>query len=226
MSKSIFAGVLLSTLAGTAMAADLPYRGHAPAPSPSSIYAAPTFTWTGVYAGINGGWGFGKLTRTGSQIGNISGGLIGGTLGYNYQIQQYVFGVEGDLDWAKVDGGKTWNAAGDAVTGHARISTLATVRGRLGYSVDRALLYVTGGYAGGNVKLGVSHPADPFAGSAAKWQNGYAVGAGLEYAFTNNISAKAEYLYSSLSSKSYFSQDILSSGTHVQQVRAGVNYRF
>ncbi|MDB5650362.1 MAG: hypothetical protein JWL62_1882 [Hyphomicrobiales bacterium] len=224
MFKSLFAGVLLSVFAGTAMAADLPYRGNAPSPAP--YYAAPVFSWTGVYAGINGGWGFGKLTKTGTQISNISGGMIGGTLGYNYQVQQFVFGIEGDLDWAKIDGGKTWVSGVDGVTGHARISSLATVRGRLGYSVDRALLYVTGGYAGGSVKVNVSHPATPFTGSATNWENGFVVGAGLEYAFTNNISAKAEYLYSSLGAKSYFTQDVLSSGAHVQQVRTGVNYRF
>lgn len=223
MKTSVFAGLLLSAIAGSAMAADLPRRGGV---ASEPYFASAPFNWTGIYAGLNAGYGFGHLTRTGGQVGHVSGGLVGGTLGYNYQYQQVVLGVEGDLDWARINGGRVWDAGGQAVTGSARVSSLASVRGRIGFAADRALVYVTGGYAGGNLKVTVDHPATPFFGSASKWQNGYALGAGIEYAFTNNVSVKAEYLYTALNSKSYFPQDVLSAGTRVNQIRTGVNYRF
>src|SRR3954451_7905776 len=101
--KSVFvAGVsALALIAGlaSAQAADIPARTAMPAKAP--VYVAPVFTWTGPYIGINGGWGWGNSDYTGGFPGSasVSGGLIGGTLGYNWQVGQAVFGLEGDIDW-------------------------------------------------------------------------------------------------------------------------------
>ena len=208
MFTSIFAGALISAIAGTAMAADLPRRSVAPAP-----YFAKTFSWTGFYAGLNGGYNFGKFTKSASSaIGDLDGYTIGGTAGYNHQIQQFVVGVESDLDWAKVDGSTGANKG--------KLNSLGTIRVRAGYAADRALVYVTGGYAGGSVKVTTA------SANGSKWENGYAAGAGLEYSFTDNISAKAEYLYSALGSKNFNASAVTTAGANVQQVRTGVNYKF
>jgi outer membrane immunogenic protein len=209
MFKSIFAGAVAATaLAGTALAADLPRRTAAAAPAP--VYKA--FNWTGAYAGVNAGYDFGKMTKSDSAVGNIDGYSFGGTVGYNQQIDQFVVGVEGDLATANVKGSTGANSA--------KISSLGTVRARAGVAVDRALVYGTAGYAGGNTKVTTA------AGSASKWENGYAFGAGLEYAFTNNISAKAEYLYTHLNDKNYNLTAVTNAGSNTNAIRTGVNYKF
>jgi outer membrane immunogenic protein len=213
--KKFLLAALLAGVATSALAADLPTRKAPPAPTPA--YAPPTFTWTGFYVGANGGYGVGDLTN--SRFGAPSGGLVGGTAGYNYQIGQFVAGVEGDLDWADMTKSGT-NAIGAY---KSDVSTLATARARAGFAVDRALLFVTGGYAGAEMK-------DTYAGigSQSDWRNGGVIGAGLEYAFTNNISAKAEYLYAPLTDKTYFggTAGVEKSGVDMSLVRAGLNYKF
>src|SRR4249920_4281077 len=98
MKRVLFAGVglLALALAGTAGAADLPRRGAAPAKAP--VYLPVAYTWSGFYAGIVGGWGTGNSHWSGSPGDfNVSGGMIGGTFGYNWQNGPTVLGVETDL---------------------------------------------------------------------------------------------------------------------------------
>jgi outer membrane immunogenic protein len=221
MKRVFFALVGLAALTGTAAAADLPPR-PAPAPYYKAPVALPVYNWTGFYIGINGGGGFGRSTwdRTGSF--NTSGGLVGGTVGYNYQFGQGVVGLEGDIDWANING--TTNTAcpfGCKTSDH----WLSTVRGRLGYAADRFMPYVTGGAAFGDIRA--STPG--FAG-ANNTNAGWTVGAGLEFAIAGNWTAKAEYLYVNLGklncglSCGPFVTDNVSFTTNL--VRAGVNYRF
>ena len=209
MFKSIFAGAIAATaLAGTALAADLPRRSAAAAPAP----AYKAFNWTGAYAGLNGGYEFGKASGSAkSAVGNLDGYSIGGTVGYNQQMDNFVVGVEGDLAKTNIDGATSTNSA--------KITSLGTVRARAGVAMDRALVYGTAGYAGGNMKV-------TSGASSTKWENGYAVGAGLEYAFTNNISGKAEYLYTHLNDKNYSLTDVTTAGSNTSAIRSGVNYKF
>ena len=213
--KKFLLAALLAGVATSALAADLPTRKAPPAPMPA--YVPPTFTWTGFYVGVNGGYGFGNLTS--SNLGSPSGGLIGGTAGYNYQIGQFVAGVEGDLDWTDM----TKSGANAIAAYKTDINTLATARARAGVALDRALLYVTGGYAGAEMKATYAG-----IGSQSDWRNGGVIGAGLEYAFTNNISAKAEYLYAPFYSKTYFggTAGYEKSGLDMSLIRAGLNYKF
>ena len=219
--KRVFSALVgLAALTGTAAAADLPPRAAEP------YYKAPAFVqaynWTGFYIGVNGSGGFGSSTwdRTGSF--NTSGGLVGGTLGYNYQFGQGVVGLEGDIDWANING--TTNTAcpfGCKTSDH----WLSTVRARLGYAADRFMPYVTGGAAFGDIRA--STPG--FAG-ANTTNAGWTVGAGLEFAIAGNWTAKAEYLYVNLGKLScglscgLAVTDNVSFTTNI--VRAGVNYRF
>lgn len=252
MKRLFFAAaVAASTMAaGGAFAADLP-RKSVPATFAQPV---PIFTWTGVYVGINGGYIFdgGRSNITGSPgllatglapVGNIKtlgdGFTIGGTIGYNYQIGNFVAGLEADLNY--VDLGKT------VVTGIGPLTTtlsqeasyLGTVRGRLGVAFDRVLIYATGGLAYGDqdATTSLSGLGAAWTGSKSDTRFGYTVGAGLEYAITNNWSAKVEYLYYDLGKTNYTSPQVAGVaipgvfGTTKAEnrgnlVRAGINYRF
>ena len=220
MKRMFFAIAGLAAMMGTAAAADLPR----PAPQPyyKAPVVAPPFSWTGFYIGLNGGGAFGRSTWDSTGSFNTSGGLVGGTLGYNYQYGQAVFGVEGDVDWASISGNtNTACVLGCKTSDH----WLSTVRGRLGYAADRFMPYVTGGLAIGDIRA--TTPA--FAG-ATNTQAGWTVGAGLEFAVWQNWSLKAEYLYVDLGK---FNCGV-SCGLPVTNnvsftanvVRAGVNYHF
>ncbi|MGE3871095.1 MAG: outer membrane protein, partial [Pseudorhodoplanes sp.] len=137
----------LATLAtvGSASAADLAYRGARP-PVAAPIYS-PFYNWTGFYVGINGGGGFGGSTWDGVGDFNVSGGMIGVTAGYNYQINQFVLGAEADIDWSGMNGSNN----GCFLGCETRNSWLGTFRGRLGYAFDRFMPYLTAGVALGNI---------------------------------------------------------------------------
>ena len=207
---SLAAALSVLALGSAAVAADLPRRATAAAPYVAPV---PVFTWTGFYAGVNPGYGWGSQKGTAdANYGSLDGAQVGGTAGYNYQMGQIVLGMESDLDWSNAK-----NTNGAFVS---KQTSIGTVRGRVGYAVDRVLLFTTGGYAGGNVERTVG------AASASDWHNGYALGGGMEYAITNNVSAKAEYLYTDLSSKSDTASLPSRAGVTQNTVRMGVNYRF
>ena len=221
MKRVFFALVGLAALTGTAAAADLPPR-PAPAPYYKAPVAIPVYNWTGFYIGINGGGGFGRSTWDSTGSFDISGGLVGGTVGYNYQFGQGVVGIEGDIDWADINGTtNTFCGFGCKTSDH----WLSTVRGRLGYAADRFMPFVTGGAAFGDIRA--STPG--FAGGN-NTNAGWTVGAGLEFAIAGNWTAKAEYLYVNLGkfncgiSCGAAVTDNVSFTTNI--VRAGVNYRF
>ncbi len=112
------------------------------------VYAAPYYNWTGLYVGINGGgaWGNSRWDSTGSF--DASGGMIGGTVGYNWQFGTWVVGLEGDIDWANIKGTTNRGCVGGCSSEN---TWLGTARGRLGYSFDRWMPYITGGAAFGDV---------------------------------------------------------------------------
>ena len=207
-----------------ALAADLPARGGALSPVPAFVQNAP-FTWTGFYAGLNAGYGWGGFNRAANVIMNdTTGGVLGGQLGYNYQFGSLVVGVEGDANWSWMSGSRS-PAAGVATRGS--LDWFGTLRGRVGFAADRALIYATGGYAGGQVKAGIANIAPPFSETTSSWRNGFALGGGIEYAFTNHITAKAEYIYMNLGSQRLFPVNLPTSSTYSASViRAGVNYKF
>ena len=218
MKKLLLAGVgLLALGVASASAADIQRRQAMPAKAPA-YSPPPLYNWTGLYIGINGGGGWGRTDFSAplaSGSFNTSGALVGGTLGYNYQMGQIVFGLEGDMDWSNLRGSGT--CAG--ISCSVRNNWLGTARGRIGYAIDRFLPYVTGGAAFGNIKTSVAGLGD-----ASETKTGWTVGGGLEAAIAGPWTAKVEYLHvdlgrgaSILGSDAKFNADI---------VRAGLNYRF
>ena len=210
---------LLALAALPASAADLPRAMPYKAPA----YVA-AYNWTGVYVGINGGGAWGNSDWSGLAFSNSpSGGMVGGTIGYNWQGvgSPWVFGVEGDIDWASI---KDSSACGTAFSCQTRNDWLGTVRGRVGYAFDRFLPYATGGVAFGNIDANRTG----FAGSSAT-NVGWTVGAGIEGVIAGNWTAKVEYLYVDLGDNAC---SVTACGTptnvdlQYNVVRAGVNYRF
>jgi outer membrane immunogenic protein len=223
MKHLVLAGlVLLATgaVAGSASAADLGRQYQQPYVK-APIYN-PVFTWTGFYLGVNGGGGWGQSSwdRTGNF--DLSGGVIGGTAGFNWQTGQVVLGIEGDVDWSGVSGTTTTLCPASCMT---RNDWLGTARGRVGYAFDRFLPYVTGGLAAGDIKA--STPG--FAG-ATQTNLGWTIGAGMEVAIAGNWSAKAEYLHVDLGNFNCALACGLVTPDNVsfkaEFVRGGVNYKF
>jgi len=140
MMKKILTAALLASVATSAFASDLPSRKAPPVMAPA--YAPLAYSWTGFYVGVNGGYGIGDFSGFGStEFGRPSGGLIGATAGYNYQIGQFVTGIEANLDWADITKSQTF---GDGSTSKATLNSLGNVLARFGFAYDRALFYVAG----------------------------------------------------------------------------------
>jgi outer membrane immunogenic protein len=215
------AGLLAGlVIAGQASAADLSRRAQMPVKAPE--YMAPVYLWSGPYVGINGGGGWGDSSWTNTGNFDISGGMIGGTIGYNWQQGPWVVGLEADVDWSNIKGSTTVGC----VTGcETRNTWLGTGRGRIGYAWDRFLPYFTGGVAFGGVEA--NRPG--FTGSS-ETRAGWTLGGGVEFAFAPQWSAKVEYLHVDLgdfncgTSCGTFSPNNVDFTANL--VRGGVNYRF
>ena len=208
---------LLALAGGSARAADLqPY--YQPGPAYNSIY-----TWTGFYLGINGGGGWGRSQWDAVDTFDLSGGLIGGTVGYNWQFGRAVIGAEGDIDWSGIKGTTTTVLCPGGC--ETRNKWLATARGRVGFSFDRFLPYFTGGLALGDINA--NRPGFP-GGSISN--AGWTVGAGLEVGLVSNVSLKAEYLYVDLGNFNCGLNCGLAPGGNVSFTtslfRGGANVRF
>jgi outer membrane immunogenic protein len=196
---------------GPALAADIPTK----APAYKAPVVAPVYyTWTGCYIGGNGGglWarkdygvtvptvavpGTGVFTGGTIPLGSqdLSGWEVGGQIGCNYQVGSWVFGIQGDYDWANARASSSGQFGLLSATENARISGLASVTGRVGYAWDRFLWYVKGGVAWerDNYDALVAFAGIPFIGATdSEWRTGWTVGAGGEYAFTDYLTGFVE----------------------------------
>jgi len=216
----VAAAAALPLLVTAAAAADLPTAKPAPALPPP-----PIFTWTGFYVGgeIGGAWLNDRLTEstafvpplTGHQSSTLSGVTGGGLAGYNQQFNNFVLGVEGDLEATSLSKNNTCliedGGAGNAAPGscfpqpgfnyafRTQLPWQGSIRGRLGWALGQALIYAAGGLAFGEVRTSdVTGPgAFPPVGSQSfeRTQVGGTIGAGVEYAVTSNLIVRAEYRY-------------------------------
>ena len=227
------------TLAPVASAADMPRK--------AVIAPAPVSSWTGFYAGVNAGWvgsdpaisnagtgipdavlgvvpgvsgGLAALASGPVSAGRTSGFIGGGQLGYNYQINNWVVGVEADLQGLSGSGSTGTLATAGPVVGAAITSTLtvsantewlSTVRGRLGFlATPNVLLYGTGGLAFGGVtasaalaQSGNNGFIGAGAGAFSDTSAGWAAGAGAEWMFAQKWTAKLEYLHYDLGTDTF-----------------------
>jgi outer membrane immunogenic protein len=243
MRSLLLAGVAVAVaIAGPAAAADLGAMPVYKAPVPVVMPA----TWTGFYLGghFGSGWGTKETFSTGEfdpfagkAIGTSSvSGLLGGfQAGYNYQINWVVVGIEGDFSFANVKGTRIEDS--DFVIGGVSVKSpwFATLTGRIGGTVDHALLYVKGGVAWTQDDFGLDCGNSCTAFSTpSQTRSGYTVGAGIEYAFTHNWSGKIEYDFMDFGTRrsgtfecsgeceTTFNFDLRQ---QVSVVKAGINYR-
>jgi outer membrane immunogenic protein len=232
MKKLLIAGAALAALIGTpALAADMALKAP-PAP------IAPMYSWAGFYLGVEGGGGWAKSRQTdtfGVTSGdyNQSGGLAGGTIGYNWQVNNFVFGGEADMSWAHING-STSPVTCAAPSCFTNMRWLNTDRARLGVLVgaqNQFLLYVTGGLAGAEIKSGQASCVTPpgaiaICGTKTEWAG--VGGAGVEAMIAPHWSAKVEYLYTNFGTHTFYTVVIPVNvkESNVNIVRAGVNWHF
>ncbi len=239
--RLVSTAVLAACLATSAHAADLPTQ------APIVYAPVPVFTWTGFYVGLNAGVGWAGSRDvvvtgpTAATSGILSAGgsdgvfVGGGQIGYNWQSGSIVYGLEADIQYVDAGGSVAWGPyTWWANNGDDDGAYLGTVRARLGYAMDRVLIYITGGLAYGGLN------SNPLTGNSTS-NTGWTIGGGVEYAFTNNWTVRLEGLYVDLSegrkSRVFvnpFGGPLLG-GTYTAQtdssegaglVRVGVNYKF
>lgn len=226
MKRILLAGAFALTAVTCAFAADLPPPAPPPPRAPAAYIPAPApvYNWSGLYAGLNGGYGFGTSNWTAflTSSGNFSptGWIVGGTLGGNYQIGEFVFGAETDLDFSTIKGNTP--AAFCVPCGTAN-DWLGTFRGRAGFALDRVLFYGTFGFAYGDIKM------NAITTSNDSTQLGWAGGAGVEGAFADNWTARLEYLYADLGNATCTTACLGGNfpvSLKLNLVRLGVDYKF
>jgi outer membrane immunogenic protein len=231
MKKFLLGTVALVALGATvpALAADLGARTYTKAPA----YMAPIYNWTGFYIGghIGGAFGndnnFNGLVTTSNDAGRFLGGVQAGA---DYQFApNWVLGIEGQYSWL---GGNNTGAifpGGFVYTNNQR--GLGSVTGRVGYTWGPGLLYVKGGYAFSDNNEALALAGAPVVfGFDHGHRDGYTVGAGLEYMFAQNWSAKVEYQYYDFGSSRFVTPAVLvpfgSFRNSENTIKAGLNYRF
>lgn len=221
------AGLLAFATTHQATAADIPARPAYKAP----VMAPIVYNWTGFYVGAHAGYGWADKDWTflnGNTTSHTADGFLGGIqVGYNYQVGTWVFGIEGDVSWANLSGRSTCPNA--AYTCGTNVDWLGTLTGRIGYAANNWLLYVKGGWAWADEDYDATGPLLYTAGHT---RSGWTVGAGVEYGFTPNWSAKLEYNYMDFGSKranlttAAGATDPADVDQNVSVIKLGVNYRF
>ena len=242
MGQKLLSIAILLALGTPALSADLepsPVRAPAQVVAPVSV-----FSWTGFYIGAHGGGGWSKWSgmdptdpAAGWSSANASGGIAGGQVGGNYQISNFVIGLEGTYAWS----GITLNSNGPFAGGAGFSLTLkndyvATVAGRLGVAFERVLLYGKGGAAFTRDKYsGNNGLAGALAGSTSGSfdRTGWLAGAGVEWMFLPNWSVKGEYNYmrfGSVTEQPSTTGNLVASPAivklDIQTATVGVNYHF
>lgn len=234
MKKILLSAIATVTLSATAFAADLPARTYTKAPP----VAAPVDSWTGFYVGANGGyaWSVSNSLLSYNNVGVFNGlapkgGFGGGQIGYNWQFNNVVLGLESDIDGSHItDSGISTGARGTSYN----LSWFGTVRGRLGFAAQNVLFYGTGGFAYGGLNKHTfgGIPTDfTYNGIAT----GYVAGAGVEYKFAPSWSVKFEYQYLNLRRNDLYdptgvnfatTRNLNTADDAFHTVRVGVNYFF
>jgi outer membrane immunogenic protein len=234
------AAVAVIGFASVASAADMPVK----APAYKAPAAVPVPTWTGFYVGGHVGGAFGTSDwndyTNGVTDANVkpSGFIGGGQIGYNYQINRLVLGIEADGSWSSLSDTMSGcfqnNPPQSCMT---KADWFATLTGRVGFTWDRALFYAKGGAAWGHFKYENPCPAPCYSATtdwfASETRSGWTVGGGIEYMLNNMWYVKLEYDYLDFGTSSPFfvgndgNNNFLENITNrVQMVKVGANYRF
>lgn len=240
-SRTLLASVAVLATMGAAQAADLIVN------EASAVAVSSAHDWSGLYAGVAGGYSVGTVDWTGQFFaGEIGGGEFGGDVdlsgwalglqaGANAQFDMFVLGIEGDISWANISGeGAPLGGGIDATVPSSTLNWIGTLRGRAGVAVDQVLLYGTAGFAIAGGEMGLTNldalNDNRTADISAK---GWTAGVGAEIALDDNLSIKGEYLYTSLTMDEVQFDDVLpaeylavNSTTGIHSFKVGLNYAF
>jgi len=226
MKKLLLSAAVLAATALPALAADIPARTYKAPPA----YTAPAliYNWTGFYIGGHLGGAFAGDNALFGGDGRFMGGVQGG---FDYQFApNWVGGIEAQYSW--LNSNTTGVTFPGAVLITSRNDQLGSVTGRFGYTWGPALLYAKGGFAwrdNPNIGVAVAGVPSTFA-TTGNNKDGWTVGAGLEYMFAPNWSAKAEYQYYNFGTTTFTAGPAPIVGSRFRDddhtVKLGVNYRF
>lgn len=223
------AAALLVVGAASAQAADI--ARPAP-PAYKAPVMAPVYNWNGFYIGGNIGWAFGNSSATYNPTGETwdigKNGFMGGLqAGYNWQVDAFVFGIEGEFDW--IDG-KRSRAANGGMWAEGGTTSMATIAARFGYAANNVLWYAKGGagWVDNTATLYNSNGQTLWTGSDTPV--GWLIGAGVEFGLTQNWTTKIEYNYLNVdnwtSNPGLFNGDTFTVSRTVQTIKGGINYKF
>lgn len=220
VTLSLLAAAGLALGAQSASAADLGRPAYK-APAPAVVAA---YNWSGFYLGghVGGAW-------SSEEARDIANGVIGSTdpdgfigglqVGYNWQADRWVFGIEGDWSWSGADGSTMLSGPTTFSSDH---NWYATLTGRVGYAWDNWLWYVKGGAAWSDMEYRFGG-----FGTLSDTRVGWTVGTGVEWALAPQWSAKLEYNFLDFGKDTFnFAAGPVDVDTHVHLVKAGINYRF
>src|SRR6187401_84974 len=192
-------GVIALGMAAPAAAADLAARPYKAAPVP---YVAPMYNWTGLYIGGNGGWGsshscWDTVDPFGINVRDVcrsrSGGLVGGQIGYRWQLGTWVFGLEAQGDWADLSNQRI-SLIDPLFSTRTQTDGIGLFTGQIGYAWNQALFYIKGGAAvTSNRFSALENVFGTELASASATRRGGTVGVGFEYGFAPNWSFGVEY---------------------------------
>ena len=221
-------GVMVASFgfAATAPAADMPQGYVMPAPV-TSLY-----NWTGFYVGGQGGYGWGTFDVD-PRGADVDGWFAGGQIGFNWQNGRspWVFGIEVDSAVANIERDVDWITATSFATAYSKVNYFGTARMRVGYAVDRAMIYGTGGLAWANSEIGLYAnlaQLNAYATSSNR-HVGYVFGAGFEWALSRSWTMKIEYLYNGFGSENYLPRTFpggINADLGFSTGRMGLNYIF
>jgi outer membrane immunogenic protein len=229
MKKILLTTVALVALGAPALAADMAARPYTKAP----LIAAPIYNWTGFYIGGHVGGAFGNDSTFNGLVVNSNddarflGGIQGGA---DFQFApNWVLGIEGQYSWLGNSNRNTVFPTGHVFNYDQR--GIGSITGRVGYTWGPGLIYVKGGYAYSDNRETLLLAGIPQAFTFDKnHRDGWTVGAGLEYMFAQNWSAKVEYQYYDFGNATFVTPVALapfgSFRNDEHTVKAGINYRF
>lgn len=204
-ASALLAGAAVAALSSSAFAADLIIAPSAPAPIAMDVSSSD---WSGFYAGVHGGYGWGELTVDGTTTADVEGWLGGVQAGYNVQMDSILLGVQTDI--------AITNIGLDEVGTTANLDWLGSTTARLGVVAGDFVPYVKGGvaYGGATFDDGVED---------SQTHVGWTVGGGVELAVAENMTVFGEYNYYDLGSQTYDGSDV---ALTTQVVKAGLNFKF
>ena len=231
MKKLLLGTVALFALAAPASAADLGARPYTKAPPPM---VAAIYDWSGFYVGANGGWGSSHKCWDFAPAGVIAisegchdatGGVAGGQIGYRWQSGTWVFGLEGQGDWADLKGSNASTLFPGIFTNQSKIDAFGLFTAQIGYAWNNVLFYVKGGGAVTADRFRVfSTPTGLLVANTnddTRW--GGTVGAGLEFGFAPNWSAAIEYDHLFMQDRTYTFNDTTGAFFSTERIRQDVD---